>query len=201
MRNTGELLKKNWIIVTWIMAGFILLFVYLGLYKSVNWEVLTGFATWILAGGIVIAVLQQNESQKRAKIEFTEKRIDELNTLEMKEAADIIKERRPQTIYDLEKIDRIKVITYFERMQAIGLLVMLGYADKDLAIIAHRGKFIRCWCILKSLILNERKKHGKYGEGIEYLAKEAYKYQQKYIINQDEWVKIDGVVCEIEIDE
>ena len=97
----------------------------------------------------------------------------------------------------MAKADRDRVGQLLEHMQALGLLVQKGYADKRLAIEAHRGKFIRCWYKLGPCIRTEREERGKYGEGIEYLAKEAYKYQQR--LPRAQWVKLNGEVCEIDV--
>jgi hypothetical protein len=193
--------KNNWPIVVmifWVALGVGLL----SFYNSFGWDVLLGFATWILAVGVFLAVWQQTVTRKRDRVEFTINRLETLNTPDMKEALDIIYHKKPSTLADLPIKDKSKVVQALERMSTLGLLVSMGYADKELAVSAHRGKFIRCWYSIRRLICYERKiNRGKYGEGIEYLAKQAMKYQIDNLANQDDWVKIDCIICEFDINE
>ena len=165
-----------------------------------GWTAVAAIATCVLAGGIFVAVWQQWESRRRARIEFTERRMETLNTQDVKEGLQIAYEKTPSKLNDLEEEEQAKLVHVLELMQALGLLVEMGYADKELAIVAHRGKFIRCWYVLRQCICYERSNRGKYGEGIEYLAKEAYKYQQKKF-PKDKWAKLNNKVCEIDINE
>ena len=167
---------------------------------SWGWTAVGAIATCFLVVGIVVAIWQLRETRRQTKTEFTEKRLEELNSTDSKEGLQIIYKRVPSKLSDLEKENRDKVIQLLERMHTLGLLVEKGYANKELAIEAHRGKFIGCWYILKPCICYEREKAGKYGEGIEYLAKEAYKYQRKNLPRK-QWLKIDNEVCEIDISE
>jgi len=164
-----------------------------------GWTAIGAIATCILAGGIFVAIWQLRETRRRTELEFTERRLEELNTLDSKKGLQIAYEKTPSKLSDLDEEDRDKVVQVLERMHTLGLLAEKGYAYKELAIEAHRGKFIRCWYKLKPCICYERKNRGKYGEGIEYLAKEAYKYQQEKLPNKEQWVKIDNEVCEIDI--
>ena len=163
-----------------------------------GWTAVAAIATCVLAGGIFVGIKQFRETQRRAKLEFTEKRLERLNTPDFKEGLEIIYKKTPSKLSELKKEDLDKIVPVLEHMHTLGLLVKEGYAHKELAIEAHRGKFIRCWYKLKPCICYERKERGKYGEGIEYLAKEAYKYQQKKL-PEKQWVKLDGEVCKIDI--
>jgi len=163
-----------------------------------GWTAVGAIATCVLAGGVFLAVRQQWESRRRARIEYTEKRMETLNTQDVKEGLRIAYWKKPSKLNDLQKEEQDKLVNVLELMQALGLLVKVGLADKKLAIVAHRGKFIRCWYVLRQCICYERSNRGKYGEGIEYLAKESYKYQQKKF-PKEQWVKLDGTVCEIDI--
>jgi len=163
-----------------------------------GWTAVAAIATCVLAGGVFLAVWQQWESRRRAKLQFTERRLEILNTPDFKEGLEIIYKKTPSKLSELKKEDLDKVVPVLEHLHTLGLLVKEGYAHKELAIEAHRGKFIRCWYKLMPCICYERKERGKYGEGIEYLAKEAYKYQKKKL-RKEAWVKLDGKVCEIDI--
>jgi hypothetical protein len=184
---------KKWLyigIVVWGVFGIVMVCLK-------DWFALQAIATWLLAVGVFLAVWQQWESRRRTRIEFTEKRIEALNTQDVKEGLEIIYKKTPSKLSELKKEDLNKVMPVLEHMHTLGLLVQKGYADKELAIETHRGKFIRCWYKLMPCICYERKERGKYGEGIEYLAKEAYKYQQKKLPKKH-WAKLDGKVCEID---
>ena len=165
---------------------------------QIDWQMVAAIATAVLAGSIFVGIRQLRETQRRAKLEFTERRLERLNTPDFKEGLEIAYKRPPSKLSELEKEDQDKIVPVLEHMHTLGLLVKGGYADKKLAIEAHRGKFIRCWYKLMPCICYERKNRGKYGEGIEYLAKEAYKYQQKKL-PKEQWVKLNGEVCKIDI--
>ena len=73
MTNKNSWLRNNWIIVLtvgWLVAGIILLLIYLALYKAVDWQVLTGFATWVLAGSVGAAIWQIQDARRRTKAQL-----------------------------------------------------------------------------------------------------------------------------------
>ncbi|MFC2002958.1 hypothetical protein ACFLV4_03315 [Chloroflexota bacterium] len=150
------------LVVTWLLVGIVLL----SFYSKFDWNVLLGFATWVLAAGVCLAIWQLRETRQRTKLEYTERRLEELNSIESKEGLQITYGRTPSKLSELEKEERDKVVQVLERMHTLGLLIEQGYADKELAIEAHRGKFIRCCYKLRPCICYERKRRGKYGEGI-----------------------------------
>ena len=166
-----------------------------------DWQMMeaisTGVAAFLGTGAVLFAGCQLRETWRKRQLEFTERKLDELNSIESKEGLRIAYQKAPSKLSDLGDREQAKLVKVLEGMHSFGLLVERGFADKKLAIEAHRGKFIRCWSKPRPCICYERNVRGKYGEGIEYLAKEAYKYQRKKY-SRNQWVKLDGVICEID---
>jgi hypothetical protein len=197
--NFVDWITRNiWLFIVILLAVAVFFIVTDLFWHWWDWAAITAIATWILASSIFIAIWQQFESKKRARIEFTERRLELLNSKDLQEGLDIAQKKRPLKLSDLPENDQVKLRHSLELLQSLGLLVKLGYAEKELAIIEHRGKYIKCWYVLKLLFDYERKARGKYGEGIEYLAKESYKYQIQHI-PRNEWVKLNHKICEIDI--
>jgi hypothetical protein len=105
----------------------------------IDWGAVEAIATCLLVAGIAVAIWQLWETRRRAKIEFTERRLEELNSLDIKEGLLIAYNKTPSKLSDLEKEDRDKIVQVLDPMHTLGLLVKKGYADKELAIEAHRG--------------------------------------------------------------
>ena len=195
MRNIGKILLAA--VVLWSMVGVGLLV----FYSWFDWGVITGFATWILAAGVAFAAWEVWHGEWSKRGEFAYREFEKLNSLDAKEGLRIIyREKALSKFSDLTEEEQDKVVKVFESMGALGFLVERGYIDKKSAIEGHRGKYIRCWYKARPLICYERDRRGKYGEGIEYLAKEAYKYQKRKF-PKEQWVKLDGKVCEIDVSE
>lgn len=185
------------LIVVWILLGVFLV--------STNWlwdwNVIQSFATWVLAAGVFLAVLQQIERQneiKREKIKYTENKTSFLSNQKSASILKYMYANRPRKIDDVNRVEQGRLKEFLNLMNEIGILLENGDIDREYTIKSHRGKYIRCWFVLKTLICKERLKTGKYGEGIEFFAKEAYKYQIANL-NKKDWVKLDGQLCEFDV--
>ncbi len=98
-------LKKNWLIaltVAWLITGVILLLIYLALYKAVDWQVLTGFATWVLAGGVVFAFLQMRQMRCSTNAQLAVELLKELRSDEIFETLRFIYNLKPEEIEKLK---------------------------------------------------------------------------------------------------
>jgi len=95
-----------------------------------GWTAVAAIAICVLAGGVFLAVRQQWESRRRARIEYTEKRMETLNTQDVKEGLQIAYWKKPSKLNALKKEEQDKLVHVLELMQALGLLVEVGLADK-----------------------------------------------------------------------
>jgi hypothetical protein len=165
-------LKNNWIIaltVAWFIAGFVLIFIYLVLCKAVNWEVLTGFATWILAGGVFLAFWQIGQARKSTNAQIAMDLFRELRSDRALEILRFIYSLKPeedrQTLHaiDLHSIDYV-----LDRFDMLGALVDEGIVDTRLAIDVYAGvTALRCWYVLHQYIWKVRDKRKYFGENVE----------------------------------
>jgi hypothetical protein len=157
-------LKNNWLIVLtiiWFIVGFVLVFIFLSIYKMVNWEVLTGFATWILVGGVAVASWQINQARKSTNAQLTvgyywkfreDKAVEKLRSiyaLGSKAFKDLQANKKKEIDYVLDWLDKL------------GALVVRNILDKQLAIEVFAGlPALRCWYKLSEYIKEERKNRG-----------------------------------------
>lgn len=196
MKGIAGWLKKNWlitIVITWLATGLILLVIYLILYHAVDWQVLTGFATWELAGGLGIAI-----EQIRVTREATKKGTAAQLTVDY-----YWKFRNPETIekirsiYNLDPKDfRYKKndIDYLlDWFDTLGDLVSTEVVDRQLVIEVFAGPpALRLWYILYRYIREERDKRGYYAENYESLVRLCLDYFEKHKIEAKLFKDIAG---------
>ncbi|MDZ4246517.1 MAG: hypothetical protein U1D67_05280, partial [Dehalococcoidia bacterium] len=76
MTKLFEWVKSNKLVTIWFISGFIFFVGYSistwsGLnWQALDWHVLTGIATWILAGGVFLAFSQIREARKSTNIQI-----------------------------------------------------------------------------------------------------------------------------------
>jgi hypothetical protein len=193
-------LKNNWVIaltVVWFIAGFVLIFIYLGIYKAVDWEVLTGFATWVLAGGVFLAFWQIGQARKSTNAQIA---MDLFRELRSDRALGILRfiyslkpEENRQTLHsiDLHSIDYV-----LDRFDMLGALVDDRIVDTRLAIDVYAGvTALRCWYVLHQYIWKVRDRRKYFGENVEAFTNRCLYYfdnneievgfENKYIIIPD----------------
>lgn len=187
MRNRIRWLKNNWIIVLtvlWFIAGFALLFTY-----SVNWQVLTGFATWILAGGIFLAFWQIREARKSTNAQvaidlFRELRSD--RTLEILRF--IYSLKAEEDVQKLPSTDKHGIDHVLDRLEMLGVLVAQGIVNDRLAIEAYGGPpVLKCWYKLRGYINSVRNGRGLFCKYVEDFARRTVNYQIKHA-PKSEWI-------------
>lgn len=183
------------IAVIWLIIGF-------GLFSTYwiwDWEVLTGFATWVLAGSIFLAIWQiivtreSTTEQLKAATKSTNAQI----------AMDLFKELRDaktiemlRTIYDLPydlstaeglkklKNNEKKDIDYvLDRFDVLGVLVQKKIVNEELAIDVYAGTpSLRCWYRLHKYIKEVRDERGYFGVNIEDFAARSLEHFDKHKI-------------------
>jgi len=173
------------ITVLWLILGFIALVTHWILFKTVNWIVLTGFATWVLAGGVFAAFVQIRESQKSTNAQIAMELFRELRN----EKA--IKKMRQ--IYELEShvkylslLEKKDVDYILDRLDTLGNLVKMGIIDKKLAIETYGGPpALRFWYKLKDYIEQIREQRGFYADNFEGFVNASINYldENKIVVN------------------
>lgn len=161
--------KMLTLIIAWIIADFILLFIYLGIYGNVTWVVLTGFATWILAGGVFFTFIQIREARKSTNAQIAVEFFRELRSDKALEILRFIYRLNPeadlQTLCssDLHNIDYV-----LDRFDFLAVLVRKGVVDKELAVDPYAGvSALRCWRVLYRYIYKVRDKRKYFGYNFE----------------------------------
>jgi hypothetical protein len=186
MSIRAEWLKSNWVIILtiiWFAAGFVLL----GTYRAFDWRVLTGFATWFLAGGVGVAIWQivvtrettrKSTSAQVAAFLFQALHEDEaVDTLKMVYS---IGPAFSTSILENDKDLRRKVENVLDNLELMGALVTQGIFNEKMAIEAYSGPTVlRCWYVLKEYIEKVRcQRGGLYGKYLEDFAWRTWEYQR-----------------------
>jgi hypothetical protein len=173
-----------WITIIWLTIGLALVIIYLFLFGKVNWQVLTGFATWVLAGGVFLAFWQIREARKSTNAQIA---MDLFRELRSDKILDIIR-----YIYNLQPNEDGKCITekhkhdidyILNRLDILGILVDEGIVDKRIAIDGYAGvTALRCWYILHQYIWKLRCQRGYFGENTENFTRLCMDYFLKHNI-------------------
>jgi len=193
---------KNWLLthiihiaISWIVVGFVLVLIYLFLYGAVNWQVLTGFATWVLAGGIGVAIWQIIVTRENTNQQLAETR----KSTNAQIAMDLFKELRDEetikklrviydSVYDMSKPIDIKDLKghkkndidfVIDRFDVLGVLVDKGIVDDKLADVYAGTPSLRCWYILREYIKEVRKERGYFGDNLEGFARLSLEHFKK----------------------
>jgi hypothetical protein len=175
-------------VFSWLIYGFILYFVIYFtkggnfLWDSTSWKIVEAIATWLLALGIVYALIQINEARKSTNAQIAAALYKELRS---DKALHILR-----YIYSLEPGEDGKLLTsehrndidyILDNLGIVGRLIIQGIVDEDLAIEAFGGvPALRCWYQLVNYVIEERGKRGKqFGSYFEDFACRALKHFKK----------------------
>jgi hypothetical protein len=159
--------KRNWIIsklpitilIIWFLVGFGLVCS----YGEWEWQVLTGIATWVLAGSVFFAFWQIREARKSTNAQLAVELFKELRSEETKSYLRFIYQLRPEDIQLLCSIDRYSIDSVLDKFELLGALVKQRIINETLAIEAFAGPpALRCWHQLAEYIRNQEKDRGGY---------------------------------------
>ena len=190
INNIVNWLKNNWVIALpafWLVVGLTLLLVYLCIFKSVNWTVLSGFATWVLAGGIGVAIWQIREARKSTNAQIAIGLFQELRSNETLKTLRYIYGLEPENIKNLSQDDKNKITYVLERLGMLGALIANGIIDEKLATEIYGGATaLKCWYQLKDYIRGVENRQGlQWGMHVEDFAARALEYWKDY---KPKWV-------------
>jgi hypothetical protein len=172
MTRIWNWIKNNWLLaltIIWLTIGLALIIIYLFLFGKVNWQVLTGFATWVLAGGVFLAFWQIREARKSTNAQIAMNLFRELRNDKTL--------GKVRYIYSLQPNEDGKCITekhkhdidyVLDRLDILSILVDEGIVDKRIAIDGYAGvTTLRCWYVLHQYIWQVRKERKYFSENVE----------------------------------
>jgi len=168
---------KKWLIsvlVIWTLLGVV--HVYLK-----DWQQLTAIATWTLALGVFLAILQIIEARKSTNAQIAIELFGELRNYETVEKLRSIYDLKPEDLKTLSS-DKKKEIDYvLGGLDVLGALVNNGIIDEKLAIETYGGfSALRCWYKLcEDYIRVEQRNRGYYYENYETFVRLALDYFKK----------------------
>jgi len=161
--------------IIWLLIGI----GFVSFYSKFDWDVLLGFATWVLAAGVAFAIWQIIETRENTNRQLEASR----KSTNAQIAMDLFKELRDKkTMAEIRKIYNLPdnysepeneyqtgIIEYLiSRLNILGVLVEKGLIDKELAPDAYAGTTsLRCWYKLHKYIWKERCKRKYFGEYFE----------------------------------
>jgi hypothetical protein len=143
-------------------------------YRVWDWQVLGAIATWILAAGVVVAILQLSDNRYHADKQAEEARkstnaqlaVELFHVLRSKETKDTLRfiyQLDQQNIKKLSKTKLKQIDGVIDQLELLGVLVNQGIIEKSLAIEAFAGApALRCWYQLASYIRKQEKIRGFY---------------------------------------
>jgi hypothetical protein len=185
-------LKNHWlitiIIAIWLILGAVACFWYLYKFGVLNWSVLSGVATWILALGVFIAIIQIQQSRNAAneQAEETRKNInaqiaidlfDRLRSKEMKETLRFIYSLNKDDLPPIYVKDLYRIEDLIDIFDLLGNLVVQEIVEKKLAIEAYAGPpALRCWYQLSRFLRELEKERGTYVINYEDFVRLTYDY-------------------------
>jgi len=184
---------KSKLVITITIIWVIIVVGLLCSYWMWNWQVLETVATWVLAGGVGVAIWQiivtreNTTNQLEAVRKSTNAQIAVGLFQELRNSEAIKKLRHIYNIKhsDLRYLSRGYLsfetkedIDYvLDRFDTLGVLVAKDLVDKQLAIEVYAGiSALRCWYILHEYIEGQRKIRGYYAENYEAFVRLSLDY-------------------------
>ncbi len=209
MNRKIECLKTNWtivLIIAWIIVGFVLILIYLGIYGNVTWEVLTGFATWVLAAGVGFAIYQVRQARRSTNAQLAVELFRELRSEESKETLSLIYRLTPEDISYLYETPismhqqyqdwKNRINSLLDKYVMLSNLVNNNIIEKSLAIETFGGlPALKCWYKLVDYIRKETCKRGYFLDNYEAFTRlcQDYFHDRHIEVNFYE-ERIDGTI-------
>ena len=168
--------KSNWIIsklpitilIIWLLVGFGLVCS----YWEWEWQVLTGIATWLLAGGVVFAILQVQQMKRSTNAQLTVDLFRDFRSDAEVKQFRLIYALKPENFGNLGDSERKTIGHVCDMHDMLGALVVSGIIDERLAIEVFAGRpALRCWYKLCKYIRELQKDQGYYAEWYEAFAR------------------------------
>ncbi|MFC1990545.1 hypothetical protein ACFLU9_00130 [Chloroflexota bacterium] len=167
--------KWKWVL---IIGGVIWVGLLIGIWATCrDWTMLAAIGTWVLAAGVVFAILQIREARKSTNAQIAMDLFKELRDEETIKKLRMIYNSvydvsKPIDIKDLRCHEKNDIDFVIDRFDVLGVLVDKGIVDDKLAIDVYAGTpSLRCWYILREYIKEVRKERGYFGDNLEGFAR------------------------------
>jgi len=199
-----------WVVASvWFVIGLIVLVVH---YRRgidwcvVDWQVVIGFATWVLADGVIFAVWQIFEAKKSTNAQIAAELFKQLSKDDIRGTLRKIYRHSPKYLESLlgvptfrrygaeknrekddlrtEEIENIRASFDF-----VGALTAKGILDEQIAIEAYAGPpVLRSWyCLWKYIRKARKQRGGHYAKHLEDFAWRTWQHYKKQ--NEDEHIR------------
>ena len=110
-----------------------------------TWQIIAAIATWLLAGGVVFAILQLRQARLNTKAQIAMDLYRELRNYETVEKIRSIYGLKPEDTKYLPTNKKKDIDYVLERFNMLGALVAQDIIDKQLAIETYSGHpALRC---------------------------------------------------------
>lgn len=192
-------IKQNRIVTVWVGIGFLLVITYLIIFGNVTWQVLTGFATWMLAAGVFLAFSQITESRRSTNAQVAIELFAILRSKSTKKTLSsmIYEWERDEIVEILQKDEKTgdEIDRLLDEFELLGSLVKLRIVDHVLAIEAFAGPAaVRCWHQLVHYIKSERKRRGFFLQNYEWFTQQAFQHFKensvKILLNDEDLIHL-----------
>jgi hypothetical protein len=200
MNKCIECIKSHILMILisiWILIGLIALFYYWSTYGGVNWQVLSGFAAWVLAVGIFFTAVQIYEAKKSNNAQIAMDLFRELRNEILVETLRFIYKLNPENCVITFHSDQKRIEHVLDRLDMLSVLVKNKIVDPKLAIDAYAGApTLRCWYVLHSFIVdirNERKYFCYPFEGFAHFCMDYYNKRGIEVAFESDYDPVDLV--------
>ena len=161
-------------------------------WLGVDWQAVeaigTGLAALVVIVAGVIALGQLAEAKNARNAAVALQMFDKLANRETKKILAEIYQLPDDKVPDTMTRDVSYVL---DTLELLGLFVVEGVIEEDLAIREMRGMEIRVWYKLREYIMQERKNRGHYAQYTEYYAHKSLRYQYFYV-PKEQWTRLKG---------
>ncbi len=168
----------------WILIG-IGAFIWYGIkFGEYNWGIMSGFATWTLAGGVFLVFFQIQEARKGTNAQVAVELFRELRREEIIETLRYIytlnQDDSPFILIENEK----RVERLMDKFELLGILVNQGIVNERIAIEAFAGPpALRCWHQLVRYLRKQENDRGFYILNYEDFVRRSFKHFKKHKID------------------
>ncbi len=162
---------------------------------------MSGFATWILTGGVALTIIQIKEARKSTNAQIAVDLFDKLRDEETKNTLRFIYSIDRNNFPILRIIDSYRIENLIDKFELLGALANEEIVDKHLAIESYAGPpAIRCWFQLADFLRKMNKKRGFYDIDFEDFVRRSIEYfkdKEIEVIFDNEYYKNKPLVEEL----
>jgi len=186
--------RAGFLVAIWFLVGVVLYSIVkswgIDFWDIGTWQVVAAIATWLLAGGIVFAIVQVQQMRQGRNAQLAVQLYQQFHTPDTKQDFDKIYKLTPTILKEWERAGQVTEVEYtLDSLEMLGILINRGIFDEALAIKLFGGWPIRAWSRLSGYVKRKRKERGHYARYAEDFAKRSIKYQIEHD-PKDEWTSL-----------